>query len=124
MKKNKGMERYGTQRSVFEKAKKKILKEQTVCGICGMPVDKKLKYPHPLSACIDHIIPLAKGGHPSDESNLQLSHWTCNRQKSDKIPGDMFKNKRVEEEIGNRVLPHSIDWLGYRSKNNRGAYLP
>ena len=35
-------------------------------------MDKKLKYPHPLSACIDHIIPLAKGGHPSDIDNLQL----------------------------------------------------
>lgn len=34
---------------------------------------------------IDHIIPIAKGGHPSDIDNLQLAHWTCNRQKSDKI---------------------------------------
>ena len=112
---NKGMERYGAQRTVFEKNKKKILKEQTICGICGKPVDKKLKYPHPLSACIDHIIPLAKGGHPSDIDNLQLSHWCCNRQKSDSLPNGI-KDKVKEEEIGNRVLPHSIDWLNYKSK--------
>lgn len=56
-----------------------------MCGICGKPVDFTYKYPHPLSLYIDHIIPVAKGGHPSDLDNLQLAHWTCNRQKSDKL---------------------------------------
>ena len=70
----------GTHRGAFEKNKKKIYATQTVCGICGKPVDFSLKYPHPLSACIDHIIPIAKGGHPSDIENMQLAHWTCNRQ--------------------------------------------
>lgn len=75
----------GTHRGAFEKNKKKIYATQTVCGICGKPVDFSLKYPHPLSPCIDHIIPIAKGGHPSDIDNMQLAHWTCNRQKSDKL---------------------------------------
>nr|WP_245550633.1 hypothetical protein [Kallipyga massiliensis] len=26
-------------------------------------MDKSLKYPDPMSACIDHIIPVNKGGH-------------------------------------------------------------
>lgn len=78
-------DRNGTHRGAFEKNKKKIYATQTCCGICGKPVDMSLKYPHPLSKCIDHIIPLAKGGHPSDIENLQLAHWTCNRQKSDKL---------------------------------------
>ena len=69
----------GTHRLAFERNKKKIYATQTVCGICGQPVDFSLKYPHPLSPCIDHIIPIAKGGHPSDLENLQLAHWTCNR---------------------------------------------
>ena len=75
----------GTHRGIFEKNKKRIYATQNVCGICGRDVDFSLKYPHPLSPCIDHIIPIAKGGHPSDIDNLQLAHWTCNRQKSDKI---------------------------------------
>lgn len=50
----------GTHRGAFEKNKKKIYATQTVCGICGKPVDFSLKYPHPLSPCIDHIIPIAK----------------------------------------------------------------
>lgn len=66
----------GTHRGAFEKNKKKIYATQTVCGICGKPVDFSIKYPHPLSPCIDHIIPINKGGHPSDIDNMQLAHWT------------------------------------------------
>ena len=42
-------DRSGPHRVAFEKNKKIILKTKNVCGICGRPVDKSLKYPHPLS---------------------------------------------------------------------------
>ena len=108
-------DRDGTHRGQFDKNKKRIYATQTVCGICGQPVDFNAKYPHPLSPCIDHIIPIAKGGHPSDMDNLQLAHWWCNRQKSDKL----FNAKvqvQEQQEISNRDLPLSIDWSSYRSK--------
>ena len=73
-----------------------------------------MKYPHPLSACIDHIIPVAKGGHRSDIDNMQLAHWTCNRQKSDKLIDRKDITGREEEVISNRVLPHLIDWTKYK----------
>ena len=47
----------GTQRAQFESHKKKIFATQKICGICGKHVDLSLKFPHPLSPCIDHIIP-------------------------------------------------------------------
>lgn len=105
----------GTHRLAFERNKKKIYATQTVCGICGKPVDFSYKYPHPLSPCIDHIIPIAKGGHPSDINNLQLAHWCCNRQKSDKL------FRKVEEKAeatvdSPRVLPLSCDWTAYRGR--------
>ena len=105
----------GAHRLAFERNKKKIFATQNVCGICGKPVDKSIRYPHPLSPCIDHIIPIAKGGHPSDIDNLQLAHWTCNRQKSDKL---IKRHRRAEENevLSNRVLPQSRDWTAYRSK--------
>ena len=113
--KNSGAARYGTHRGTFERNKKKIYATQKVCGICGKPVDFKQKYPHPLSPCIDHIIPLAKGGHPSDIENLQLAHWTCNRQKADKlIEANRKKGNEKSEVLGNRVLPLSMDWTKYR----------
>lgn len=110
-------DRNGTHRGAFEKNKKRIYASQTCCGICGKPVDFSLKYPHPLSPCIDHIIPIAKGGHPSDIDNLQLAHWTCNRQKSDKlIDGKGTASSNQTEVISNRILPQSMDWTTYRGQ--------
>lgn len=103
----------GTHRLAFERNKKKIYASRTVCGICGKPVDFSIKYPHPLSPCIDHIIPVDKGGHPSDIDNLQLAHWTCNRQKSDKL---FSKKAQTETVISNRNLPQSCDWQSYKAK--------
>ena len=108
----------GAHRANYERNRKRILATRNVCEICGHPVDMSLKYPHPMSATIDHIIPVnGKNGicgHPSDLSNLQLAHFSCNRQKSDKI----FKEKEVFEPVvlGNRNLPQSMDWKAYRSE--------
>ena len=103
----------GKHRAAFDKNKKRIYATQSICGICGNPVDFSKKYPDPLSPCIDHIIPIAKGGHPSDIDNLQLAHWICNREKSDKLfKVDSVKKK--EERINN-TLPLTIDWLSYKS---------
>lgn len=104
-------DRSGPHRVAFDKNKKRMLKTENVCGICGKPVDVKLKPPNPLAPTVDHIIPVNKGGHPSAMENLQLAHATCNRQKSDK----MFNAKQDEPKvIGNRNLPQSIDWLSYK----------
>lgn len=102
-------DRNGSHQTQFRINKKKIYATQTVCGICGKPVDFSLKYPHPLSACIDHIIPIAKGGHPSALENLQLAHWCCNRQKSDKLVEKQVFDQKVEA-VSNRVLPQTFDW--------------
>lgn len=48
-----------------------------ICGICHGKVSSKIKYPHPMSASLDHIVPIANGGtHTRD--NVQLAHWICN----------------------------------------------
>lgn len=108
-------DRDGAHRLQFERNKKRIYATQTVCGICGKPVDFSYKFPHPLSPCIDHIIPVKKGGHPSDLDNLQLAHLTCNRAKSDKLLS-IRENMKQEQVISNRVLPQTIDWKLYKSK--------
>ncbi len=73
-------------RSLWEHNKKIILSTQSVCGICGKPVDKSLKYPDPMSPTVDHIIPVAKNGDPVALENLQIAHRYCNRMKSDNMP--------------------------------------
>lgn len=93
-------------RQQYEVNRKIILATQEVCAICGKPVDKTLKPPHPLSPTVDHIIPIAKGGHPCDLDNLQLAHRACNRAKGDKIIGE----SKTSEENPNRNLPLSRNW--------------
>ena len=57
-------------------------------------------YKHPLSFCIDEVIPVsryAEFGYPSREAacldinNLQAAHWCCNALKSNKTGFDMDK---------------------------------
>ena len=102
----------------LERARKKIYATQTICGICGKPVDFSLKPPHPLSPTLDHIIPVSKLA-PGQEymavdiSNLQLAHRACNRAKSDKLTEEGV-NKVTDEVISNRILPQSRDWASYK----------
>ena len=54
------------------------------CGICNATVDRSLTYPHPLSASLDHIVPMSRGGaHTPD--NTQCSHLICNVEKGARI---------------------------------------
>ena len=94
-------------RALFEHNRKIIIATQSVCGICGKPVDKSLKYPDPMSATVDHIIPLSKNGDPTSLDNLQLAHRYCNRMKSDKIV------QSVQPKDENRKLPQTMDWRNF-----------
>lgn len=109
-------ERYGPFRQEYQKNKKKILMSQSTCALCGQPVDKHLKYPDPMCATIDHIIPLDRGGHPSDLDNLQLAHLRCNRDKSNKLEAKRQTQGAQAESDGNRNLKWSLNWREYRSK--------
>ena len=91
-------------RSQWEANKKIVLATQSICGICGKPVDKSLKYPDPMSPTVDHIIPVSKNGDPISLDNLQLAHRYCNRMKSDKMPEVATK----KESRGG--LPQSCNW--------------
>ncbi len=107
MVKGKRPDKEGAHRRQYEANKKIILATQSICAICGQPVDKTLRYPDPMAPTVDHIIPVSKGGHPSAMDNLQLAHSCCNRAKSDKT--EMVK-LTPKKEITNRDLPLSHDW--------------
>lgn len=53
------------------------------CGICNQHIDITLKYPHPQSFSIDHIIPVSLGGTHA-ASNLQPAHLVCNSKRGNK----------------------------------------
>ena len=106
----------GKHEAAFKRNRTRVLLTETICGICGRPVDKSLRYPDPMSPCIDHIIPIDRGGHPSDIDNLQLAHWKCNRAKSNKLlkPKDGNDDPAEGSALANRDLPLSMDWSAYK----------
>jgi 5-methylcytosine-specific restriction endonuclease McrA len=56
-----------------------------------------------MSAEVDEIIPISRGGSPTDRSNVQLTHRICNQRKSNRIPGEPKQSKGLP-------LPTSRDW--------------
>lgn len=54
------------------------------CQLCGKRVNRRLKFPDPLSQSLDHVIPLSLGGDHS-RANCQLAHLGCNCSKGARI---------------------------------------
>ena len=53
------------------------------CGICGDQVDRHLAYPDPMSASLDHVVPLSLGG-PHLRENTRCSHLQCNLRRGNR----------------------------------------
>ena len=106
----------GPHRAVYERNKRRLLKTTTHCEICGQEIDINIKWPDPMSPVVDHIIPISKGGHPSNLSNMRILHNRCNRAKGDKLYMEAPKDNATEPQGDpNRNLPLSMDWTKYRS---------
>ncbi|MFZ2809419.1 MAG: HNH endonuclease [Desulfosalsimonadaceae bacterium] len=48
-----------------------------ICQLCHKKVNKRLRYPNPLSRSLDHIMPISLGG-THERKNVQLAHYKCN----------------------------------------------
>ena len=68
------------------------------CGICGEKVNPHLKFPHLMSATLDHIIPLARGGTHTWQ-NVQLVHFICNSEKRDVGGGQLRLGITVDIKV-------------------------
>lgn len=60
-----------------------------MCLLCRKPIKQGVVVPHPLSATLDHIIPMSKGGSHT-YSNVQCAHFSCNWMKGDKSQGEQL----------------------------------
>lgn len=75
-------------RALKQKAPYEVINEKTVfmrdgwiCQICKNRVNKRFKWPNPMCASLDHIVPLTQGGSHTYK-NVQLTHLTCNLTKN------------------------------------------
>ena len=53
------------------------------CWLCRRKVNMSLRYPHPRSASIDHVVPLSQGGNDV-KANVRLAHLGENIARSNK----------------------------------------
>lgn len=51
------------------------------CYLCGERINYRLKFPHPMSPSVDHVIPISAGG-PHSLSNCAMTHMGCNNKKN------------------------------------------
>lgn len=77
-----------------DRLRRQIARGKPDCHICGDPIDYGLPHLDPGAYVIDHVIPLAKGG-ANDIDNVAAAHNSCNRAKSDSLPGDLEPTART-----------------------------
>lgn len=59
------------------------------CGICRKRIGKMLKWPHPRSASVDHVIPLSQGGDDT-AANKRAAHLACNCGRMNRGGGEQL----------------------------------
>ena len=84
-----------------------------VCALCGQPIDMALKTytdpkdgkvkRHPYSCEVDEIVPVSRGGSPTDLENLQLTHRICNQRKGNRMECDKARARSL-------AIAHSREW--------------
>ena len=79
-------------------------RDDWTCGLCREPVDAGLVWPHPMSASIDHIVPLSQGGSHA-LVNVQCAHLSCNCRKGDRTPEDIMITEWLTDALVGSPAP-------------------
>jgi len=66
----------------YKRRRAHILKTCDVCFWCGRWLDPGLKWPHPHSATVDHIIPVSRPGGSNAGDELVAACWGCNQSRA------------------------------------------
>ena len=59
------------------------------CHICGLPICYALPAGHPLACEVDELVPVSRGGSPTDPGNVAAAHRCCNQWRSNLSLGDV-----------------------------------
>jgi 5-methylcytosine-specific restriction endonuclease McrA len=72
LKKSAFVEKY-TDKEIYQR-------DKGICQLCHVKINQRLKWPHPFSFSIDHIVPLSQGGEDAPR-NVVSVHLRCNLSK-------------------------------------------
>lgn len=65
----------------YRRAKAQVRATESVCWLCGGAIDKALRFPHPWSFSVDHVIPVEMGGAQNDRNNMRAAHLRHNQER-------------------------------------------
>lgn len=71
----------------WQQLAKRVLAEEPLCYLCGLPIDHEAPPRSRYSPSVDHVIPWTQGGGVYDRANLRAAHFGHNSSKSDKTEG-------------------------------------
>lgn len=92
-------------------ARQRLLAQQALCAICDRPIDDTIAWPDPMSAEVDEIIPVSRGGSATDLHNLEKVHRCCNQLKSDKSLAWARRKVKGTPALKPTAMPFSTsDW--------------
>ncbi|MEU8055701.1 HNH endonuclease [Microbispora bryophytorum] len=78
----------------WRRIRAQVLAESSVCWLCGKWIDQTLPPQHPMSATVDHVIPISRGGPELDPSLLRPAHRSCNSRKGNRPEAKPSRNSR------------------------------
>lgn len=62
-------------------------RDEWICHLCTDLIDRHRRGDDWMRATLDHVIPLSRGGLHVYE-NVRASHWACNMEKGNSLPGE------------------------------------
>lgn len=65
-------------------ARKRVAQAQAPCWICGGAIDYNLPAKTPGAYELDELVPVSRGGSPTDPANLAPTHRMCNQWRGAK----------------------------------------
>ncbi|MGW0312024.1 HNH endonuclease [Streptomyces flavidovirens] len=66
-------------------------RDRWTCQLCLLPIDPEVAWPDRMSASVDHIVPLVRGGSHS-MINVQSAHLGCNSSKGDRLDAAVIQS--------------------------------
>ena len=91
------------------KLRARVLREETICWLCGEAVNTSLQAGLPQSPEVDELLPVSLGGDPYDRSNVRLAHRLCNQKRSNKLPKEAIEAAKARLSA-QKPLRKSREW--------------